>query len=117
MGCSTLVSTAPTTADLRLYVGDDAFIHVTVTDPDTQGPADLTGCVAQSQIRATADAVDIQAEFATEIVDNIIYLTLTSAETTGQAGRAVWDVQITDADGVVATLAGGKVTWVAEVTR
>lgn len=119
MGCTTttLIRIVPAVVDLRLYEGDDVFLRVVVTDPDTNGPADLTGYTAQSQIRSTATATDIMCEFDVEIVDNIVYLTLDSAATTGQTGRGVWDVQLTDPDGVVETVAGGRVTWVAEVTR
>jgi len=119
VGCSTttLIRVVPLVVDLRLYEGDDVFLRVVVTDPDTFGPADLTGYTAQSQIRAAAGDAEIMAEFTTEIIDNFVYLTLTSPQTTGLVGRGVWDVQLVDADGVVGTVAGGRVTWVAEVTR
>lgn len=108
----------PLQVDLTLYRGDDFFLDVEVTDSGG-APFDLTGYTAAAQIRATADAADPPAaSFDPVIAGSTIHLHLPHGEATGlPTPNGAWDVQITDATGIVTTLAFGAVTTTPDVTR
>lgn len=113
-----IVGALPTGVDLILYAGDDFWIRVAVKDP-SGSPVDLTTYTHKSQIRASAAATDILAEFVITVEANTstLLLTLSSAKTAALPSNAVWDLQIIDTADVVTTLTAGRVRTVAEVTR
>lgn len=111
------VGTLPVVVDLVLYRGDDFYLDVTVTDTGG-GPFDLTGYTASAQVRVSADTADPPAAtFTATIAANVIHLHLANVAAAGLPPLGVWDVQITDAAGVVTTLAYGAVTTTPDVTR
>ena len=110
----TTISALPTPIDLALYAGDDFRLDLAINDAYGQ-PVDLTGYTATAQIRTTRTDTDILAEFTATIEANVIHLHLAGADTATLDTPAVWDVQLAGDD--VTTLATGKVTTGAEVTR
>lgn len=108
----------PEAVALRLYRGDtrvweDVFAVDLV-------PMDLTGYTFMAQIRLSADALPM-AEMAVEILDAAagrVRRTLTATEAEKLVpGRAVWDFELTSADGFVRTVMAGVVIIVADVSR
>lgn len=113
------ISALPLSQDLALYAGDDFYLDLTVTNPDSTN-ADLTGATPKSEIRVTAaDTTAIATFIATvdAVNKNVIHLHLSHTSSAGLPAAAVWDCQITDAGGNITTLVAGKVTVTAEVTR
>lgn len=114
---ASIVGTPPTSVDLVLYAGDDFEMTVKVTD-SSNTPIDLTGATVKSQIRAATSSTVVMAEFtATSVDSSTLKLSLTGDTTAALPASAVWDLQITDADSKVTTIAAGKVKVIAEVTR
>lgn len=113
----TVISALPAAVDLRIYQGDDFTFTVTVSDPDTGEVLDLTGLLPEAQLRASPTDEEILAEFDADILDNVIVLHLHHADSAALAGSCFWDVQLTDADGSIVTVAYGMVSVTNEVTR
>jgi hypothetical protein len=115
-----VIDARPTVVNLKVYAGDDLYLQVTVVDIDGQAE-DLTGTIAQAQIRTTTDDDIVLAEFETTVTSTAIYLHLTAIDTAALAGvlpdGGVWDVQLTYPDTTVATVARGSVQITSEVTR
>lgn len=111
----TTIDARPFTADLYLYAGDDLVLKIDVTD-NAGAPFNLTGYTAEAQIRASAEAAT-SIDFTAVVGASDVTLTLTSAKSTTMPAKGVWDVQVVSAAGAVTTLAAGKVTVMAEVTR
>lgn len=109
-----VIRALPTLVDLLLYAGDDFYIDVTVVDA-AGNPIDLTGATAQSQIRDDSDA--IVGEFVASVHTDTVRLYLDSVTTAALPAAANWDVQITDDQAIVTTLAYGRVRIRKEVTR
>jgi hypothetical protein len=109
------VGTMPVPVTLNLYEGDDFFLDIAVDD--TASPIDLTLYTPKSEIRSVPGSPDLLASFDVTVVDAThLRLHLSSVESTGLPQVAAWDVQITDASGVVTTLAYGQVITVRQVT-
>ena len=109
----------PSKANLAIYQGDDYAAVVTVMNGSAT-PPDLTGYLAQAQIRVgPADTnPQIVVEIATEIVPpNLIDLSIPSADTVGLSGNYSWDLQLVDTNGMIETILAGNVVVTAEVTR
>lgn len=113
-----VIDTRPSIVDLFMYTGDDLYLQLSIVDIEGN-PEDLTGATGQAQIRATADATEILAEFETVVDANSIYLHLPAADAAALAGTtdAVWDAQVTYLDLTTVTMARGKVHITSEVTR
>ncbi|HSS09401.1 MAG TPA: hypothetical protein VLL25_05925 [Acidimicrobiales bacterium] len=113
------VGNLPQVVDLNIFQGDTFALQVVVSvagEPAT--PADLAGYQAASQIRPTAPAEEVLAEFEATITDNVILLGLSPEKTAALPARGgVWDVQITAPDGRVTTLLRGRVAVTEQVTR
>lgn len=105
------VDARPTDVDLHLYEGDDFFMDLVVTNSDGS-PAPVGTPLAQ--IRDSVNGV-VLATFQTTVEDNTIHLHLPGVVVT-EALVGVWDCQVTDAQGHVATLVAGSVTTTAEVS-
>jgi hypothetical protein len=107
----------PARADLRIYQGDDYGAVVTVnggTPPDV-----IAGYTAKAQIREdTADACpDVAAEISAQVASPVVNLAIPSAVTANLCGQYVWDLELTDPDGIVTTILAGNVVVTSEVTR
>lgn len=105
----------PARADLAIYQGDDYTALVTV-----DGISSLSGYTPQAQIRlGPADQNDIIVVEITAalVLPNQIGLLIPHDITVQLSGLYVWDLQVTDGDGVVTTLLAGAVVVTQEVTR
>ena len=101
----------PPRIDLALYQGDDFFLIVRCTG------VILTAYTAKSQIRSTPGGPDVLATFTATIpTADEVHLHLASVDATDLPAACAWDVQITDAAGVVTTLCYGNVAVTKEVT-
>lgn len=109
------ISQLPTAVNLILYAGDD-FSMVCVVKYANGSPADLSGAVALSHIRQTADSPILLGEFMINVSGNEIALDL-SGDVSAQLPRnSVWDLEVTINDRVT-TLVAGTITMTPEVTR
>jgi hypothetical protein len=109
----------PSKANLAIYQGDDYAAVVTVSNGGAD-PPDLTGYIAQAQIRdSPADAETLVAvEIGVAIAPpNFINLLIRSDVTVNLSGRYVWDLQLTDPLGFITTILAGDVFITPEVTR
>lgn len=86
------------------------------TDAD---PRDLSGYSAASQLRRRPSDADTLLDFSVELgSDGSVTISAPHAETSELAvGDAYYDVEITDPDGNVKRLVGGRARITAEVTR
>ena len=116
------VGVLPEKIDLEIYQGDDFYMTIWVSDPDTGTLVDVDGYSFRSQIRATTDSDVILATFEFNIPGA---LGKVDAHLTGAAtgmlpvGRLVWDFEATNVagSGQVMTPCAGVVTVTAQVTR
>lgn len=111
---TTVIGQLPARADLVVYQGDDIFVHVTVDDTVT--PIDLTTYTARAEIRSAPGGTLVAAFTATILDATTVRLHLPHTESAKLTGNAVWDVQITDAAGLITTITCGTVTVMKQVT-
>ena len=116
VGAAQTLGTLPLNVNLVLYRGDDFYLDVTVVDTNG-GAVDLTGFTAQAELRPDTTAGTALASFTETISGNVIHLHLPASEALNLLPDTVWDVQLTDATGVVTTLAYGDATTTPDVTR
>lgn len=118
----------PAEQDIEIYQGDtfDLFLRLKkLTAPLTYTYIDLTDAVPKAQVRATADAVGVLAEFTCALSDQVatpggLLAVLSKVQTAALASTPpdfVWDLEITFANGDVKTILAGKVTVTKQVTR
>lgn len=100
---------------LYVYAGDVFEVRFYLYDSDGD-PATLTGYTAESQVRLTALSSLVIVEFTTDIDDNAITLSLTDSETS-DLSSGLFDLQITDSDGVPTTLVYGDVRVKQDITH
>jgi hypothetical protein len=118
-GEATTIVALPVSVDLALYKGDDFEMTVTVTDA-AGAPVDLTGSVPLAQIRTSPFSdppVTLFLASVDAVETSVIWLVLPHAAASLLPGRTVYDLQLTDPAGRVATLIAGTITTVAEVSR
>ena len=110
-----------TPADLCLYQGDDWGATVTVYQSDGVTPANLTGYIAQAQIRSgiADEQTTVAAEIAcTVVLPNQISLSLTHGQTAALGEQWYqWDLQLVSAGNIVTTILRGKANLGYEITR
>lgn len=114
---------APAKQNLAIYQGDDYFLDAVFSVGGA--PFDISAWTFAAQIRkTTADADnsgDAFAEFDCTIVDGPggrLRLFLDHAQTEAiEETAGQWDLQGTDAGGMITTLLAGAVTITKEVTR
>jgi hypothetical protein len=109
----------PSKANLAIYQGDDYAAVVTIVNGTTT-PPDLTGYLAQAQIREgpADDNPAVVVEIAAVLVPpNIINIVIPHTITTGLSGTYSWDLQLVDSGGTVTTVLAGTVNVTPEVTR
>jgi len=115
------ITAVPPTLDLVLYAGDDVAITLTITT-DGVNPYDLTGTLL-AQIRKGHGqelASLLGASAGPNPTLGICSLWLTGEQTQAlgaDGGRHSWDLQLTDATGLVVTLARGGVTTQLDITE
>jgi len=114
------INVIPSTLDLNLYAGDDVAITLTILD-DNGAPYNLTGTLL-AQIRK-GHGQTLTATIAANApapAEGICYLTLPDDVTKAlgaDGGRHSWDLQLTDAGGLVSTLVKGGVTTQLDITE
>lgn len=109
------VGELPQTVNLNIYQGVTFAVRLIVTQGGE--PADLTGVVADSQIRLRPSSEAIMATFGIAVEDNVIRLSLTDAQTADMSPRGgVWDARIARPD-FTTVVARGRVTVAERVTR
>ena len=105
----------PASLPLQLYRGDSLRLQFALTDQNSV-PLDLTGVVADSEIR-DRPAGDVIVPFQCVItLPTIINLTLLAADSQNLPPQGVWDLKLTYPSGDVATPLSGPVTVTPDVT-
>lgn len=114
------ITAVPPTLDLTLYAGDDVAITLTITD-DAGDPFDLTGTlVAQIRKGHGQELTNTMTVNAPIPPSGVCYLALSAVQTQAlgaDGGRHSWDLQLTDAGGLVATVVRGGVTTQLDITE
>jgi hypothetical protein len=107
----------PVKCPLSLYRGDTyAWRFIFWTDAAETVPADLTGVTPKAEIRdRPAGAIIIPLTCAVEL-PNVITATLDATRSAQLPPVAAWDLQLTYANGDVATALAGPVTVSPDVT-
>jgi hypothetical protein len=105
--------------DLDMYRGDTyAWKFKVWNDTEKTVPADLTGVTPFAQIRETTESPTATNLTCTLTLPNTIDVGFPVASWDAfTLMKAVWDLQLTYASGVVATIVAGKVTVTADVTK
>ena len=111
----------PSKYDIELYCGDTFDLTLKFADKESE-PVDLTGCSVRSEIRSNNGVGDVVASFTADVVDPLagqISLSLLPSETATlyQHSKMKYDVQVTGADGRVATYVVGSVKAIRDVTQ
>lgn len=100
--------------------GADYSASIDVADSDGDN-IDLSGYTAAGQIRKTyssSTAVNFTVSVATPASAGVLNISLTSAQTNAmKAGRYVYDIEITNAGGVVTRVLEGQVEVTPGVTQ
>jgi len=107
-----------TKANLKIGQGTDYLTNITLTTDDGT-PVYLSGYTGAGQIRkyyTSSQAVDFDVEI--EANTGVVTLKLSSDQTNEmEAGRYVYDVELTDSANVVSRVLEGIVTITPGVTR
>lgn len=107
-----------TKANLKIGQGTDFLTSITLTDDDGI-PITLSGYTGEGQIRkyyTSSTAVDFDVSIQANT--GVVTLQLTSAQTNAmEAGRYVYDVELTDSANIVSRILEGIVTITPGVTR
>ena len=105
----------PASLPLQLYRGDTFRVQITLSDQNNV-PLDLTGVVADSEIRdRPAGSIIVPLQCAV-VLPNIVNLTLLAADSQNLPPQGVWDLKLTYPSGDVATPLAGSVTVTPDVT-
>lgn len=111
------VGALPASVNLVTYGGDDFWVNVQVLSSTGQ-PVDLTPFTPEAQIRLAPHSPILYGEFIiTSPTADILKLYLPGSLSADLPTRCAWDLQLTDADGIVMTLAAGTLVVEPEVTR
>ena len=107
-----------TKANLKIEQGTDYVTSVNLTDDDGN-PISLSGYTGAGQIRkyyTSTTAVDFSVSI--EANTGVVTLVLTSGQTNAmEAGRYVYDVELTDSGNTISRVLEGIVTITPGVTR
>lgn len=102
--------------------GTDWGVRWVLTDPAGK-PIDTSGWTVRSQIRRRHNSAEILHEWSSAlgnatIVDSSVTLSIPHAISSGWSwSKGVYDVEVTDSNGVVTRLTQGTITVSPEVTR
>ena len=128
----TAISNLGVELDIVIMRGATLVLNLTCTDPTSDppnGPKSLDGCTLRAQIRKAGLSGESLADFTPEITDVVngkATLTLNSAQTAelvaGESAddpisQYVWDLELTDAHGVVSFPAYGTVSVFRQVSK
>jgi hypothetical protein len=106
--------------NLQIDQGSTFSKQITVYQTDGVTVQDLTGYTVASQVRKNYTSTNFVTINATSNspTSGIIVMSLTATDTAGmKAGRYVYDLQITAADGTVSRTIEGIITIKPEVTK
>jgi len=105
----------------NLYIDQGTDFSITVDVTDSAGEIlELDGYTAAAQIRKTYSSSTVSATFATSIADlaGQVTISLTDTQTSAiEAGRYVYDLNITSDAGVVTRVIEGQAIITPGVTR
>jgi D-Tyr-tRNAtyr deacylase len=105
----------------NLYIDQGTDFSITVDVTDSAGETlDLSNYTAAAQIRKTYSSSTVSATFATSIAElaGQVTISLTDTQTSAiEAGRYVYDLNITSAAGVVTRVIEGQAIVTPGVTR
>ena len=112
--------------DLQMFRGDDRILTVTVVD--SGGLVDLTDAVLRFTTKRKVSDSDTNAVIVKTTTDGIdtgedptlgvATITIDAVDTVDEEpGRLHWDIQLTDADDKVRTVAKGTLTLVGDVSE
>jgi hypothetical protein len=124
----TTIDNSPATVNLIFTQGDDwAKTFRVGSRPDPESAVeywDLTDWVGASQIRKKATSTTTLATLTVELGDQSdpdtvgsFTVTLSALASAGLPSACVWDLQLTDPNGIKRTYFAGSVTASREVTR
>ena len=103
--------------DLALYRGDTYSWRFQLWEDDARtDPVDLTGVVAESEIRDKSGGAVIMTLECVVTLPNIIDVELAADLWTGAPPAGAWDLQLTYATGEVRTVVAGKVVITPDIT-
>lgn len=107
-------------ANIVIDQGTDFTTTITVTDAD-ENVVDLTGYTGAGQIRKhyeSSTATDFTLSFGTPRTDGKVTIALSRVQTANlEAGRYVYDVELTSSANTTSRLSEGIVTVTPQVTR
>jgi hypothetical protein len=112
-------------SEFRMFRGDDRVLTVTIIEEG--GPLDLTGVLLRFTAKRKLTDADSDAVISKATGDGISHgmdptlgiatVTLDAEDTEGEApGPLRWDVQLTDGDGLVRTIATGRLVLLADAS-
>jgi hypothetical protein len=102
---------------MTIYRGDtSAWTFVLWADFDKTDPVDLTGYTVKSEIRNAPGGSTIVPLDLVVTAPNIIEASLSTAASRLLPASGRWDLQLTDATGVVMTVLAGPVKVVGDIT-
>lgn len=114
---------AKATTAITMYRGDSYPITLTLTDKTTKAAIDLTGC----SLTMTVDTLSAPPDDTTKVFEVAGVLSATptdgratfvpTSEDTSTVGTLYYDIQLTDADGNVRTVAKDKFTVAQDITK
>lgn len=109
-------------AKANIVVDQGADFSTTITVTDANGDiVDLFGYTAEGQIRkhyTSSTKVDFVVAFGTPRTDGLLTLSLSAANTSVmEAGRYVYDVNLTESGGTVSRMVEGICTVTPRVTQ
>jgi hypothetical protein len=110
--------------NLRIKRGDTLSVVMVLRDAVTKDPVNLTGCSYLAQVRQTKDSTTVIAELVINALTpaegeiEVFMAPEDSAEIpSASLPRAVWDLEVTYADGFVQTMVEGDVELSGDVSR
>ena len=106
--------------NLQIDQGSTFSKQITVYQTDGTTVQNLTGYTVASQVRKNYTSTNFVTINATnnDPTNGVIVMSLTATDTVGmKAGRYVYDLQITAADGTVSRTIEGVITIKPEVTK
>jgi hypothetical protein len=114
------INAVPPTLDLNLYAGDDLALTLTVTD-ENGAAYNLSGSL-DAQIRKghALTVVATPAVNAPTPASGVVFIYLSAAQTAAlleDGGRHSWDLQHTDADGLITSICKGGVSTSPDITQ
>jgi hypothetical protein len=103
--------------NLELYRGDtEARSFVLFADDAQTVPYDLTGATVRAEIREKTAGIHVVTLSTVILLPNTVVVTMLPTNYVDCPAVGIWDLQITDADGMVLTPVAGAVNVTPDVT-